>query len=78
MSGCTTEGCVESTIRDLCFYDYFGVVLTDCVGSDVRELHDASMLVMSAYRADVLTSAEVAEAWHQSLPPFPPVAETRA
>jgi nicotinamidase-related amidase len=63
VAGCTTEGCVESTVRDLCFYDYFGIVLSDCVGSDVRELHDASMLVMSAYRADVATSTEVAEIW---------------
>jgi len=59
----TTEGCVESTVRDLCFYDYFGIVVADCVGSDVRELHDASMLVMGAYRADVATSAEIVEAW---------------
>ena len=63
VSGSTTEGCVESTVRDLCFYDYFGVVLSDCVGSDVRELHEASMLVMGAYRADIATSAEVAEIW---------------
>jgi nicotinamidase-related amidase len=63
VAGCTTEGCVESTVRDLCFYDYFGIVLSDCVGSDVRALHDASMLVMSAYRADVCTSTEVMEAW---------------
>jgi nicotinamidase-related amidase len=63
VAGCTTEGCVESTVRDLCFYDYFGVVVADCVGSDVRELHDASMLVMGAYRADVATSAEIVEAW---------------
>jgi nicotinamidase-related amidase len=81
VSGCTTEGCVESTVRDLCFYDYFGVVLSDCVGSDVRELHDASMLVMSAYRADVLTSADVGAAWHRGepgVPVFRPAAETHA
>ena len=23
VAGCTTEGCVESTVRDACFYDYF-------------------------------------------------------
>lgn len=63
VSGCTTEGCVESTVRDLCFYDYFGVVVGDCVGSDVRELHDASMLVMGAYRADIATSDEIIQAW---------------
>ncbi|MGI9658492.1 MAG: cysteine hydrolase family protein [Gaiellaceae bacterium] len=65
VAGCTTEGCVESTVRDLCFYDYFGIVLGDCVGSDVRALHDASMLVMGAYRADIATSSEVVEAWKQ-------------
>ena len=65
VAGCTTEGCVESTVRDLCFYDYFGIVLSDCVGSDVRELHEASMLVMGAYRADITTSDEVRAAWHR-------------
>ena len=68
VAGCTTEGCVESTVRDLCFYDYFGIVLSDCVGSDVRELHDASMLVMGAYRADIFTSTEVAAAWRALAP----------
>jgi nicotinamidase-related amidase len=63
VAGCTTEGCVESTVRDLCFYDYFAVVLADCVGSDVRELHDASMKVMSAYRADIATSSEIIQTW---------------
>lgn len=70
VAGCTTEGCVESTVRDLCFYDYFGIVASDCVGSDVRELHNASMLVMGAYRADVFTSAEVTAAW-SGLAPAP-------
>jgi nicotinamidase-related amidase len=70
VSGCTTEGCVESTVRDLSFYDYFGIVLSDCVGSDVLELHEASMLVMSAYRADVFTSTEVSSAWRATCPPF--------
>ena len=63
VAGCTTEGCVESTVRDLCFYDYFGIVLSDCVGSDVRELHEASMLVMGAYRADIASSSDVVDAW---------------
>jgi nicotinamidase-related amidase len=59
VSGCTTEGCVESTVRDATSHDYFPVLLADCVGSDQRDLHEASMLVMSAYRADVTTSDEV-------------------
>ncbi len=71
ISGCTTEGCVESTVRDAGFYDYFPVVLEDCVGSDVPKLHDASMLVMAAYRADVAQSEQIAEIWlkAQTAPP---------
>ena len=63
VAGCTTEGCVESTVRDACFYDYFPVVVADCVGSDVPALHEASMLVMGAYRADVADSGEIMAAW---------------
>jgi nicotinamidase-related amidase len=65
VAGCTTEGCVESTVRDLGFYDYFPVLLSDCVGSDCRDLHEASMRVMSAYRTDVMTSSQVACIWKE-------------
>lgn len=58
--GCTTEGCVESTVRDAGFHDYLAVVVSDCVGSDVPELHTASMFVMSAYRADVINAVDAA------------------
>lgn len=63
ITGCTTEGCVESTIRDAVMHDYFTVLLSDCVGSDDQALHQASMRVMTAYRTDVATSAELIEAW---------------
>ena len=63
VAGCTTEGCVESTVRDASFYDYIPVVVSDCVGSDDPHLHDASMSVMSAYRADVATSKEIMRIW---------------
>lgn len=66
VAGVTTEGCVESTVRDLGFHDYFAVVLEDCVASDQPELHDASMLLMRAYRADVVTSSEVAAVWRRA------------
>lgn len=54
-TGVTTEGCVESSVRDAGFLDYFPIVISDAVASDVRELHEASLTVMRAYRADVLT-----------------------
>jgi nicotinamidase-related amidase len=65
VAGCTTEGCVESTIRDLGFYDYFPVLLSDCVGSDCPDLHEASIRVMSAYRCDVMLSTQVASIWKE-------------
>jgi nicotinamidase-related amidase len=63
VTGVTTEGCVESTVRDLTFHDYIPVVLADCVASDHRDLHEASLAVMGAYRADVATAAEVEACW---------------
>ena len=63
VAGCTTEGCVESTVRDLTFHDYIPVVLTDCVASDHRELHEKSLALMSAYRADTATAREVCDCW---------------
>ena len=62
VSGCTTEGCVESTARDAMFNNYYVVVATDCVGSDDKEQHDASMLLMR-HRFDMATADEIGEVW---------------
>lgn len=62
VAGCTTEGCVESTARDALFNNYYVVIATDCVGSDDREQHDASMLLMR-HRFDLADSAELAATW---------------
>lgn len=58
VTGLVTEGCVESTVRDLQDYGYYPVILRDCVTSSRRDLHDAALLVMSA-RYDVITSDEL-------------------
>lgn len=60
--GLVTEGCVESTVRDLLGYGYYPVILRDCVTTSRRDLHDAALLVMSA-RYDVITSNELLQAW---------------
>jgi nicotinamidase-related amidase len=62
MTGCTTEGCVESTARDALFNDYYVVVAEDCVASDDREQHDASMLLMR-HRFDIASSGEILAVW---------------
>ena len=62
VGGCTTEGCVESTARDAMFSDHYVVIADDCVGSDDKEQHDASMLLMR-HRFDMASSAEIADLW---------------
>ncbi len=64
MTGCTTEGCVESTARDALFNDYYVVVPEDCVASDDPRQHDASLLLMR-HRFDVVQSAEILDLWAQ-------------
>jgi len=62
VGGCTTEGCVESTARDAMFNDHYVVIATDCVGSDDKEQHDASMLLMR-HRFDMATADEIGAVW---------------
>lgn len=62
VTGCTTEGCVESTARDALFNDYYVVVPEDCVGSDDPAQHEASLLLMR-HRFDVVVSEQVLDGW---------------
>jgi nicotinamidase-related amidase len=62
VTGCTTEGCVESTARDGLFNDYYVVVPEDCVASDDQDQHDASLLLMR-HRFDVVSAEDIMAAW---------------
>jgi nicotinamidase-related amidase len=62
VTGATTEGCVESTARDALFNDYYVVIAEDCVASDDREQHDASLLLMS-HRFDIASADEILGIW---------------
>ncbi len=66
MTGCTTEGCVESTARDALFNDYYVIVPDDCVASDDPQQHEASLFLMR-HRFDVVSSDEILATWQQSL-----------
>lgn len=66
MTGCTTEGCVESTARDGLFNDYYVVIPEDCVASDDREQHEASLFLMR-HRFDVVQSTDISELWNRRL-----------
>ena len=61
-TGVTTEGCVESTARDAIFYDYYTVVLEDCIGTYDHDLHEASLKVLRS-RVDVARSEDVLAIW---------------
>jgi nicotinamidase-related amidase len=64
MTGCTTEGCVESTARDGLFNDYYMVVAEDCVASDDLEQHEASLVLMR-HRFDMVDSQDVIAWWQE-------------
>ena len=63
--GVLTEGCVESTTRDAQFFDYYPILLRDCVATTTREIHEAALLVLST-RVDIVDSSEVMEIWARS------------
>ncbi|MBI2957241.1 MAG: cysteine hydrolase [Chloroflexi bacterium] len=63
--GLVTEGCVESTVRDLIDHGYYAVLLSDCVCSSNQEMHKASLLV-AATRCDVIPSTELLKTWRSA------------
>lgn len=62
VAGVVTQGCVESTVRDATFYDYYVVLVQDCVGTIDRELHAASMRCQST-RCDFADSEAILAQW---------------
>ncbi len=67
ITGCTTNVCVESTLRDAMYRDYSCVLLADCTGEPIgqefaRTNHEASLLVIQALFGWVSGSAEVIRA----------------
>ena len=65
VTGCVTQGCVESTARDATFLDYYVVLVADCVGTTDKLLHEASLHCQQT-RYDFATSELVARAWQAS------------
>jgi ureidoacrylate peracid hydrolase len=60
--GCFTEGCVESTVREAAFHDYYAVVVEDATATNSPERHDASIAVMRSQFL-VRPAADVVRAW---------------
>jgi ureidoacrylate peracid hydrolase len=71
-TGCTTSVCVESTMRDAMFRDYYCLLLADCtaepIGYDLpRSNHDASLLVAQLLFGWVSGSDELLTALERQL-----------
>jgi ureidoacrylate peracid hydrolase len=60
--GCMTEGCVESTVRDAAFCDYYPVVIEDLVRSNTPRYHQLSVEVMSS-QFRMRTAEQVTAVW---------------
>ena len=63
VTGCTTSICVEATIRDAMYRDYFCVLLEDCTGEPIghdfqRSNHDASLLTIQVLLGWTSSSVE--------------------
>lgn len=65
VTGTATMACVESTIRDAMMRDYQVVVPQEAVAArgHMKHLHDSSLETMGLFFAQVVSSAEIGDAW---------------
>lgn len=66
-TGLATSGCVESTARDGLFFDYYGVMASDCVSDGSAENHNASLRKYRGSFGEVMTSQEIMGLWQASV-----------
>ncbi len=62
MIGCTTDGGVETTVREGFNRNYFMVVVRDCVGTYTEEGHNDALKRMERF-AEIVESKELIEIW---------------
>lgn len=65
VAGVLTNVCVESTVRDAFFKDYFPVVPRDCVATYEKAQHEAALANIDTFFGQVATSAELVAAWRR-------------
>lgn len=63
LTGVTSSGCVMYTARDAMMHDYFVGILTDCIGSQRQDWHDASVLLMRRLFHFVGDSSDFTPVW---------------
>jgi len=65
VSGIMTNVCVESTLRDAFSRDFFPILLEDCVASDRRDLHRATIENVRDYFGIVTCTEALLKIWQQ-------------
>jgi nicotinamidase-related amidase len=68
-TGVATSGCVESSARDALFYDFYGVMVSDCVADGDRESHDYSLRKYERSFGEVAASTQILDIWNAALVP---------
>lgn len=64
VTGVITQGCVESTVRDGAFFDYYVITVSDCVATYDQAIHNAAMKILE-YRSTVSDSESLLIIWRQ-------------
>jgi nicotinamidase-related amidase len=62
-TGVATEVCVESSLRDGLFADYYVSLVEDCAASTSREGHEASVRCVASNFGTVVTGEELERLW---------------
>jgi nicotinamidase-related amidase len=62
-TGVATEVCVESTLRDGLFHDFYVTLVQDCAASYSQAAHDASVHVVGKHFGLVTTADELISRW---------------
>lgn len=62
-TGVTTETCVESSLRDGLFHEYYVSLVSDCAASYSEEAHRASTSVIAANFGTVVSSRQLIDFW---------------
>lgn len=62
-TGIVTHVCIESTVREAFFHDYFNVVLSDAVGGYRDDWHETSLEVIDWGFGEVIELADLRQAW---------------
>lgn len=61
-TGVATEGCVEATLRDATYHDFYVALVEDCVASTHHTLHESALTLMRQ-RHPVVRAGDVIDWW---------------